>query len=84
MGTKVKSMRKALSFIVILIMILATFTQYAVIEANAAESYKEWSDVDKLPTSGAYKLTDDVTVTSQVKVNGELILDLNGHKVTFS
>ena len=48
--------------------------------------FQDWSEPDKLPTeSGSYRLTRDVTVNSIWGNNGtEVILDLNGHTVTYT
>ena len=44
----------------------------------------EWTAEDSLPTAGVYKLTKDVTMTSNWQSpNGKLYLDLNGHDVTY-
>lgn len=54
---------------------------------SAAESeYKEWTSVDSLPTSGTYKLMNDVTIETEFlkypDISGDLTLDLNGNTVT--
>ena len=49
---------------------------------HAAITYEKWTSKTSLPTSGSYYLTEDVTVTKQTVMNGNLDLCLNGHTVT--
>ena len=50
--------------------------------------FTDWTETDSLPTSGAYKLTENVTLVTSFSdtysVKGELILDLNGKTVTIT
>lgn len=53
---------------------------------HAAINYLPWGDPakgedKKLPTSGSYYLTGDVTVTDQTVLSGDLDLCLNGHTI---
>lgn len=61
--------------------------------AAAADGYKDWTSANSLPTSGTYRLTQDVTVQKEVTVGRWassrpekpttiLTLDLNGHTIT--
>ena len=45
-------------------------------------TFQEWTSDNSLPTSGAYCLTKNVTVTAETKLAGELTLCLNGFTVT--
>lgn len=45
-------------------------------------TFTKWTSATDLPTSGTYYLTQDVTLSTQVKLTGDLILDLNGHSIT--
>ncbi len=54
---------------------------------HAAITYLPWGDPakgedKKLPTTGSYYLTGDITVTDQTVLSGDLDLCLNGHRVT--
>ncbi len=53
-------------------------------ETEETITYTDWESTDSLPTSGTYKLTDNVTVSSGITVaSGDtLTLDLNGKTVT--
>lgn len=44
--------------------------------------WKKWTDSEKLPSSGNYYLTTDVSTNANVAVGGSLILDLNGYTIT--
>ena len=46
--------------------------------------FKEWKKSNKLPTSGNYCLTADVTVGSNISVSGTLNLCLHGHSITMT
>ena len=50
--------------------------------------FTDWTETDSLPTSGAYKLTENVTLVTSFSdtysFKGELILDLNGKTVTIT
>ena len=61
--------------------------------AAAADGYTDWASENSLPTSGTYRLTQDVTVQKEVTVGRWassrpekpttiLTLDLNGHTIT--
>lgn len=56
---------------------------FAVEEApkESTEPYTEWSAASTKPTSGHYKLTNDLTVQC-FTVSGNLTIDLNGHTLT--
>lgn len=45
-------------------------------------TFTKWTSATDLPTSGTYYLTQDVTLSTQVELTGNLILDLNGHSIT--
>lgn len=45
-------------------------------------TFTKWTSATDLPTSGTYYLTQDVTLSTQVELTGDLILDLNGHSIT--
>ena len=53
-----------------------------------ADGYTEWTSIDSLPTSGTYRLTDNVTIKptffDYATVTKSLVLDLAGHTVTVS
>ena len=53
-----------------------------------ADGYTEWTSTDSLPTSGTYRLTDNVTIKptffEYATVTRSLVLDLAGHTVTVS
>ena len=49
--------------------------------ANDA-AYSEWTGETSLPTSGTYKLMNNVTLESEVTVSKTLVLDLNGKTIT--
>lgn len=42
------------------------------------------AETDALPTTGNIKLTENVTVSAQVKLTGDLTIDLNGHTITYA
>ncbi|MCD8160314.1 MAG: hypothetical protein LUE61_03865, partial [Clostridiales bacterium] len=48
----------------------------------ADETYTDWSTSTSLPTSGTYRLTCDVTLSSQCQLTDDLTIDLNGHTIT--
>ena len=48
------------------------------------KTFIEWASTDSLPTSGAYYLTQDVTISGNVTLTGDVTLCLNGHTVTVS
>ena len=54
----------------------------------ADDGYTEWTSTDSLPTSGTYRLTQDVTISTTSSkyptVTGTLVLDLAGHTITVS
>ena len=53
--------------------------------ANATEkTFIEWTSTDSLPTSGAYYLTQNVTISGNVTLTGDVTLCLSGHTVTVS
>lgn len=43
-----------------------------------------YAETDVLPTTGNIKLTENVTVSAQVKLTGDLTIDLNGHTITYA
>lgn len=53
-----------------------------------ADTYTDWSSSTSLPSSsGSYRLTGNVTVSSQTMISGsskKVVLDLNGYTVTYS
>ena len=53
-----------------------------------ADGYTEWTSTDSLPTSGTYRLADNVTIKptffEYATVTRSLVLDLAGHTVTVS
>ena len=53
-----------------------------------ADGYTEWTSIDSLPTSGTYRLTDNVAIKptffDYATVTKSLVLDLAGHTVTVS
>ena len=49
---------------------------------HAAITYTKWTGKTTLPTEGSYYLTEDVTVTKQTVLTGNLDLCLNGHTIT--
>ena len=51
------------------------------VKAFAAVTYAESAT---LPTTGAVKLTEDVTLTETLTTTGALYIDLNGHTVTYT
>ncbi|MCD7785801.1 MAG: hypothetical protein LUH18_09585 [Oscillospiraceae bacterium] len=55
-------------------------------EAGETISYTDWTATDSLPTSGTYRLTNNVTVSSGITVvsGNTLTLDLNGKTITGS
>ncbi|MBD5110935.1 MAG: hypothetical protein HDT42_00105 [Ruminococcaceae bacterium] len=44
--------------------------------------WTEWTDTDELPTSGSIYLSDDVTLSSTITLDGDLTLCLNGHSIS--
>ena len=48
------------------------------------KTFAEWTSTDSLPTSGAYYLTQNVTISGNVTLTGDVTLCLNGHTVTVS
>lgn len=53
--------------------------------AEEQDDYEDWTSTDSLPTSGTYRLTDDVTVNNGISVGqNTLVLDLNGYTVNFN
>ena len=48
---------------------------------NAKTTFTAWNETDSLPTSGAYYLTKDVTLSGTHTVTGKLTICLNGHKI---
>lgn len=56
------------------------------LKQKSADGYTEWATTNSLPTSGTYKLMDNVTLNTTFSeyptVTGSLTLDLNGHTVT--
>ena len=44
-------------------------------------TFTKWTSATDLPTSGTYYLTQDVTVSAQVELTGDLTLCLNGHSI---
>ena len=60
-----------------------------VIAANGKEltvavntGWRDWTSADSLPTSGKYRLTQNVTIDARVAMTGDLSLDLNGYTIT--
>ena len=60
-----------------------------VIAANGKEltvavntGWRDWTSADSLPTSGKYRLTQNVTIDARVAMTGDLSLDLNGWTIT--
>ena len=58
------------------------------VTSASADGYTDWGSEDSLPTSGAYRLTGDVTIkptfSDYATVTKSLVLDLAGHTVTVS
>lgn len=48
---------------------------------NAKTNFDPWPSDNSLPTSGAYYLTKDVTLSGTHTVTGKLTICLNGHKI---
>ena len=48
------------------------------------KTFAEWTSTDSLPTSGAYYLTQNVTISGKVTLTEDVTLCLNGHMVTVS
>lgn len=44
--------------------------------------FRPWEETTSLPTAGAWYLTENVTVTTNTNLAGELALDLNGKTIT--
>ena len=76
--------KKLLTIITVMAMVVAMVPSMVFADA----SYADWTSDNSLPTSGAYKLTCDVTITASNGVtipNGSSVtLDLNGHTVKFT
>lgn len=49
---------------------------------HGSSEFIAWDKTDSLPASGAYYLTQDVTVSKQITLSDSLELCLNGHTVT--
>ena len=62
-----------------LVAALGTVTAWA---ANDSGDFEVWSG--GALTDGNYKLENDVTVSETIEINGNVVLDLNGHTVTAS
>jgi len=45
-------------------------------------TWSPWTSTTSLPGSGNYYLTDDVVITAQKNISGDLKIDLNGHSIT--
>lgn len=56
--------------------------------AFAAEGYTDWSDPTSMPTSGTYRLTTNVDISTTfgngIVIRDNLVLDLNGHTLTIT
>ena len=72
-------MRKVVSLLMALVMTLSVCSVTAWAEGDAVQT---WSETNSLPTSGVYKLAEDVTVSETVMVSGDLTIDLNGKAIT--
>ena len=77
--------KKLLSLVLVLVLALSL----SVVSLAADEpAYEEWTSTDSLPTSGAYKLMENVNVTTEFSnaptIKGSLVLDLNGKTVTIT
>ena len=48
------------------------------------KTFTAWNETTSLPTSGAYYLTQNVTISGNVTLTGDVTLCLNGHTVTVS
>ena len=48
------------------------------------KTFTAWNETTSLPTSGAYYLTQNVTISGNVTLTGNVTLCLNGHTVTVS
>ena len=79
-------MKKGKLLAVLLVMLLTA----ALLPATAfADEYLEWTDASAIPTSGTYRLETNVEITvtgyNGVSIGrNTLVLDLNGHTVTFN
>lgn len=49
---------------------------------HGTSEFIAWDKTDSLPATGSYYLTQDVTLSKQITLSGELSLCLNGHTVT--
>lgn len=73
-----------------LVMLTAFVMMLTLVVGATAETYTDWTSSTTLPSKGAYKLTTDVTLTSEVTIGAwsgsasTLTLDLNGHTVTIT
>ncbi len=71
-----------------LLMTLFPSMAFASRSIATADTYSDWSSSTSLPSSsGSYRLTGDVTVSSQTMISSSsarIILDLNGNTVTYS
>ncbi|MCD7847955.1 MAG: hypothetical protein LUG49_08035 [Oscillospiraceae bacterium] len=79
--------KRLICIMISILMVVSILPAGAVATEEAGETitYEDWTATDSLPTtSGAYKLTDDVTVSSGITVasGSSLVLDLNGKTVT--
>ena len=80
---KHRSIKGILAFLLSCLLLLCLAP--SAVLAKEPDDYTDWTDTDSLPTSGTYRLTENVIVETSISVGGNtLVLDLNGKTVNFN
>lgn len=59
----------------------AEFATTGIAHTHDGITFTKWTSTSSLPTSGSYYLNDDVVLTAQATLSGNLNLCLNGHSI---